>query len=340
MKTNFSALRSIVIVGALLFPLNLLAQNDVGDLFKSSPQNATKLVDAYFKPLFKGTGQGFATGWNNSAKAQGLLRFELRVTGTLALVPDEDKFYNTNTLGLSNIRPAAGSNGIGPSVFGGSGSGSKMEFYTSGGTATGKTFNLPNASGFRPAPAAQLQLTVGLPKHIDVSLRAIPSVTFGDHTIGQFGVGAKIELLPLFMGKVEKVMPIDIAVAGGFTNTNYKIKLDVNNGKYTDQRAELKFKGFSTEAIISKKIAFFTPFASVGYISSNSGLNAYGTYEFETEGASTTLTDPIAIKHDDVSAFQGSIGFQVKLGFLRVYGAYTQSKYSSFNGGLGVGFGK
>lgn len=339
MKKILTAFKSLVILGVFLLPFNAMAQENVGDLFKSSPQDATKLIDAYLTPLFKGTGLGLATGWNNTAKAKNFLRFELRITGTLAAVPTADKTYNTNNLNLSSIKPAAGSNGIGPTAFGDNTPGAKMEIYTSSGAATGQTFNLPESSGFKMSPAAQLQLTVGLPKNIDLSLRLIPSVTFGNNTISQFGLGTKIELLPLLMKK-DKLIPFDLAVALGFTNTTYKLALDINNGAHQDQSVEVKFKGFNAEAIISKKILFFTPFASVGYNSSNSALNAYGTYDFQTAAGNATFTNPVAIKHDDISSMKASLGFQLNLAFLRVYASYTQSKYSYLNAGLGVGIGK
>ncbi len=342
MKKKSPLLKQLIVFSALLLPLNLLAQDDLGDLFKSSPQDATKLVDAYMSPLFKGFGAGLISGWNNSAKTKGTLKFDLRVSVSAAIVPTADKTYNTNTLGLTTIKPAAGSNGIGPTAFGDDNVGAKMEIYTSGGTATGQTFNLPQGTGLNVVPSPQVQLTVGLPKNIDVSLRYVPGIKLGSDfgKFDQFGVGAKVELLPLLMGNKDKLLPFDLAVALGFTNTTYTKPLDINNGKYKDQEVEVKFKGFNAEAIISKKILFFTPFASVGYHSSNSSLNAFGTYDFQTAAGTATFTNPISIKHDDLSGLKASLGFQLNLAFLRLYGSYTQADYSYFNGGIGFGIGK
>jgi hypothetical protein len=347
MKTKSSVLKSLVIVSAFLLPLNLMAQDDVGGLFKSSPADATKLVDAYMAPLFKGLGAGLNSGWHNTAKTKGTLRFDLRITFSAALVPDEDKSYNTNTLGLTTIKPASGSNGIGPTAFGDDNAGAQMELYANG-TATGQKFNLPQGTGISVVPAPQLQLTVGLIKHIDLSIRLVPNVKLGDDagSLNQFGLGAKVELLPLLMGKKDKLLPFDLALALGFTNTNYKLPLDINSGKYTNQLIDVKFKGFQAEAIISKKLLFFTPFASVGYNSARSSLNALGTYEFDvpvtpaTPTGKQAFTDPVSLKHSDLSGMKASLGFQLNLAFFRIYGSYTASKYSYFNGGIGFGFGK
>lgn len=339
MKKQTPLLNSLLILVVFLLPLNLLAQNDVGDLFKSSPQDATKLVGAYMNPLFKGMGLGLNSGWTNTAKTKSLLRFDLRVAATAAFVPTEDQTYNTNTLGLQSISPVLGETGIGPTAFGNDVRGSRMQIN---GAGPNGQFNLPQGTGIKFAPAPQVQLTVGLPKNIDVTLRLVPNISLGNEIgkINQFGLGAKVELLPLIMGKKDKLIPFDLALALGFTNTTYTLPLDINNGKYTNQEVEVKFKGFNAEAIISRKLLFFTPFASLGYNSSNSRLNATGTYEFQTAGGSATFTDPIAIKNGDISGLKASLGFQLNLAFLRVYASYTAAAYSYANAGIGFGFGK
>ncbi|MBB2145500.1 hypothetical protein GM921_08400 [Pedobacter sp. LMG 31464] len=346
MKRKLTALKSIMIVSAFLLPLNLLAQEDVGDLFKSSPADATKLVDAYISPLFKGLGVGLNSGWNTSAKTKGFLRFDLRITGTLAFVPTKDQTYNAGSLGLQNIKPAIGANGIGPTAFGEDSEGSKMDILVNG-APSGKTFNLPQGTGIHFVPSPQVQLTVGLPKNIDISLRLVPKIKLGDDagSINMFGIGAKVEVLPLIMGKKDKLLPFDLAVALGLTRLNYTLPLDINNGKYTNQELDIKINGFSADAIISKKLLFFTPFASVGFNTSKSNLSALGTYDFDAPtignpNATQTYTDPVALKNNDISGMKASVGFQLKLAFFKIYASYTAAQYSYVNGGIGFGFGK
>jgi hypothetical protein len=342
MKTKSLVLGSLLIASSFLLPSKLKAQDDIGDLFKSSPQDASKLMDAYMEPLFKGLGIGLNSSWTNTAKTKSLLRFDLRFGAAVAFVPTSDQTYNTSSLGLNTIKPAAGSTGIGPTAFGDDVVGSKMEIYTSSGTPTGQTFNLPQGLGIHVVPAPHLQLTVGLPKHLDVTVRFVPDVKIGDDAgkISQYGIGLKAEILPLLLGKKDKLLPFDLAVALGYTNTAYLLPLDVNNGKYTNQEVKVKFKGFNAEAIISKRLLFFTPFASVGFNSSNSSLNANGTYDFQTAAGTATFNDPIALKHNDISALKASLGFQLNLAFLRLYASYTASDYSYASAGIGFGIGK
>ncbi|MBC6111453.1 DUF6588 family protein [Pedobacter fastidiosus] len=331
---------------ALILTVNIKkasAQQDVGGLFVSGPADATKLINAYFDPLYKGLGVGLSDGWTNTAKSKGLLKFDVRVSITGAFVPQSARTYDVNALGLSNIKPAPGASSIGPTAFGNDQEGGRMQVYTSGGLPTTTFFNLPQGVGFHVVPSAQIQATLGLPKNIDITLRAMPKIKISNDlgSLSMIGVGAKIELLPLFMGKTEKLIPFDLAIAGGFTQYKYTLPLNVNNASNSDQHIDAKFNGVNFDAIISKKILFFTPFASVGYQTSKTNLKALGTYKFDTgNGTSVTYVDPISVKQTDIDGARASLGFQLKFGFFKFYGSYTAAKYSMVNAGIGLGIGQ
>lgn len=339
------ALKSGMVLSAFLFSSNLKAQDDVGELFKSGPADATKLVNAYMSPLFRGLGVGLNSGWTNTAKTKNTLRFDLRITATAAFVPSSDQTYDVRNLGLQNIRPDNANVTTGPTAMGDDAEGALMRLYANG-TPTSETFRLPQGSGIHFVPAPQVQLTVGLPKNIDISLRYMPDTKLGDFgTIGLYGVGAKVEVLPLILGKTEKLIPVDVAVLAAITRLNYNLPLEVGDNPNPNQNIDLKLNGFNLEAIISKKLLFFTPFASVGYNSSNTDLRALGTYEFDTPtplnpNAKTTFNDPVTIKQTDLSGMKASVGFQMNLAFFRIYASYTAAKYSYANAGIGFGIGK
>lgn len=343
MKKCYS-LKALCALFFLVIAQKASAQQDVGSLFVGGPADATKLVNAYFDPLYKGLGLGLTDGWSNTAQSKGFLKFDVRVSASAAFVPQSGRSYDVNTLGLSNIKPAPGASSLGPTAFGDDREGGKMEVYTSNGIPTGKFFNLPQGVGFHVVPSAQIQATLGLPKNIDVTLRAMPKIKLGDDlgSLSMIGFGAKIELLPLIMGSAtEKLIPVDIAIAGGFTQYKYSLNLNIDNAANSDQHIEAKFNGVNFDAIVSKKILFFTPFASVGYQTSNTNLKALGTYKFATSATtSATYVDPISVKQTDIDGVRGSLGFQLKFGFFKFYGSYTAAKYSMVNAGIGLGIGK
>jgi hypothetical protein len=347
MKIKSPLLKSLIALSFFVFPLQLLAQDDIGDLFKSGPTDATKLVNAYFSPLFKGLGVGLNSGWTNTAKAKKPLRFDLRFTATAAFVPNSDKAYDVKTLGLENIRAVDPFRTVGPTAFGAKVDGPLMEIYNSSlPDPNPTTFTLPQGVGIDYVPSPQIQLTIGLPKHIDVSLRLVPDVKIEDGKLNIFGIGAKLELLPILMGKKHKAIPVDIALAFGYTSLNYNLPLTLEEQSTSDQVVDVKLKGYSAEAIISKKLLFFTPFASIGYNSSASELKALGSYDFDvpvspsTPNGKKTYKDPVNIKQTDIEGLKASIGFQLQFAFFKIYTSYTQSKYSYVNAGLGFGIGK
>lgn len=352
--TRFSILCLFLLAAAPAF-----SQSDVSGLIKAGPDDATRLAQAYLKPLFKGIGVGLNSGWNNSAHSKNLLRFDFRLGLTGAVVPPKDEIFDVTKIGLSNnVRPTNPSQTQTPTVAGGSGN-TQLTVYDSNNQAL-ETFTLPKGTGLGLIPAPQLQGTVGLSRGIDFTLRAMPKINLGQNygSIGMFGGGLKLEVLPLISGIVDKIFPLDLAVAIGYTQFTYDVPLDVpapsgsqpapgqTNQDFSNQRIEAKFSGINTEAIISKKFLIFTPFVSVGYNKAKTDGGLKGNYPMIT-GANllgqktyTVFTDPVNINQTDISGFRSNIGFQLNLAFFRIYGSYSMAEYNSFNGGIGFGFGK
>ncbi|HEY1010125.1 MAG TPA: DUF6588 family protein [Daejeonella sp.] len=338
---------------------NVFAQSDISELIKSSPADATKLAQAYLKPLFKGFGVGLNSGWNNTAHSKNLLRFDLRFGVTGAVVPQKDESFDVTKIGLSsNIRPANTAQVITPTLAGNTSDGVQLSVYDSQNRLL-ETFRMPEGTGVGLIPAPQLQGSIGLPRGLEFTLRAMPKVNLGDDLgeIGMFGGGLKVEILPLISGAVDKLTPVDVAVAIGYTQFNYTVPLDVpvpsgarpaSAGQPTDfsgQKVDAQFSGINTEVILSKRLLVFTPFISLGYNSSKTDVGLIGNYPI-VSGADllgptyTVFTNPVNIKQTDISGFRTNLGFQLNLAFFRIYGSYSMAEYNSFNGGVGFGLGK
>jgi len=350
MKTTLFSKKGIVLTmlfSALCIPG--FAQSDIEGLFKSSQSDAQKLIQAYMNPFFKGMGTGLNSGWNNTAASKKLGRFELRFGLTGAMIPEKDNTFDVTKLGLSsNLEPSNPALVLSPTIGGTKIAGPSMTLKNGGSTVG--TFLMPQGAELPFVPAPQLQASIGLIKGLELTLRTMPTIKLGDKagSVGMTGAGLKINLVRMLAGKkTDKVLPFDIAAAIGYTKLSYNLPLDVqtSNSTYTDQVLKAKFTGVNVEAIISKKLAFFTPFASIGYQSAKTTIDLKGTYPFETgaQGANdqyTTIIDPIAISQKDISGLRTNLGFQLHLAFLRVYGSYSLGAYKSFNAGLGLGIGK
>lgn len=345
--------------GMLLFGTQLYAQNYISALLKAGPADATKLSNAYLEPLFKGFGNGINNGWTNTAKTKNLLGFDLRVSSSFMIIPSADKTFDITKIGLSNnIRPADASRTMSPTIVGSKATAPQVSVYDNNNNKLG-TFTLP--SGVLPiVPAPELQLTAGLVYHTDATLRYMPSINFGSNigSVSVIGFGFKHNILQDFVGKTaNKIIPVDLAIGLGFTQLKYhlpvKVQPDQNaqpenseqNTDFSNQRINGTFNGFNAEVILSKKILFFTPFASVGYLTSNTNVHLLGNFPITTginniveqQPTYTTYTNPISIKERSVSSAKATVGFQLSLAFFKIYAAYTASQYQSVNAGIGFG---
>jgi hypothetical protein len=321
-------------------------------LIRSSPADATKLFENFAEPLFKGFGIGLNSGWNNTAKTKKLLHFDLRITANVAQVPSSGQSFDVTKIGLSNhlqVDPSS-TTSIAP-TFGGSKNAPTplMDIKDDNGKTIG-TFNMPNGV-VQYIPAPDIQLTIGLVHNTDITIRTIPTVNIGSNTgsIGMIGFGIKHDIIQDFAPKgVPK--PFDLAIAINYNRINYSKTLNVqpddgttpapgSQSDFSTQRITGYFSGTNVQAIISKKLLFFTPFFSIAYQSANTNVSALGNYPVTSSaGQYTTITDPIHINENSVSGFRTDIGFQLNLLVLRIFASYSPGSYQSVNGGIGLGF--
>ncbi len=145
-------------------------------------------------------------------------------------------------------------------------------------------------------------------------------------------------------------MPFDLAIAVNYNKISYDKTLSVQpdngttpaSGSQTDfsnQRISGSFSGTFVQAIISKKLLFFTPFLSLCYQSANTSFGVLGNYPVtSSSGTYTTVTDPVHINENSISGFRADIGFQLNLFALRIFASYSPGQYQSANAGIGLGF--
>ncbi len=324
---------------SITFATQLLAQEaNFTDFFKTGTGDATKLTQAYLSPLFTGVGIGLNSGWYQTAKAKNLGKFDVKFMATTAIVPNENQSFDVRNIGLSNQTRLSNQNNFNsPTSFGNDTRGPEIKLYDKNEKELG-SFNLPKGSGFNFVPSPQLQVTVGVIKNTEVSVRYTPKI--GNNEIGRFsvlGFGAKHEITSLlFPGKTEKLIPIDIAVAFAYSQVKFERKIakadqldESNSGKDLNQRIEGKFSGISADIIVSKKLSVFTPFVSLSYNTSKTDVGIKGDFIFKSDPTSpipdyTTATNPVSIKQNDLAAFLATLAFNYNWPFLD-YTAHTAS---------------
>ncbi|MBY0243910.1 MAG: hypothetical protein K2Q03_00490 [Sphingobacteriaceae bacterium] len=337
---NISLIRKAMFVLSIVFFTNQAnAQDAIGNLFKSGPDDAGKLINAYLNPLFTSLGTGLNSGWSSTAKTKGTLKFDIKAGASFVFVPKENQSYNLKDLGLTGIV----GEGSGQTIFGNNSPGDIIQLQDKNNLknpiSAGK---LPSGLGVNFMPIPQIQLTVGLPKNIDLSLRFVPTLKLGDDggQIGMFGIGTKIEPLPLILGSKMKALPFDLAIAANYSRFKYNIKPKFDGANNGNQEVSLNVNGYNIDAIFSKKIAFFTPFVAFGYNNANASVVATGNYAFTTVAGSTTFDgSSINFSNTPTKNAQATLGFELHFFFVKFYASYTAAKYNFFNSGIGIGIG-
>jgi hypothetical protein len=349
---KFNTLAAIAIV--LLMASKANAQNGFDQLIRSSPSDATKLVQNFAEPLFRGFGIGLNSGWNNTAKTKKFLHIDLRISANVAQVPVSAQSFDVTKIGLSNhlqVDPSSSTN-IAP-TFAGSGNGPTpmLDIKDNGGNKIG-SFNMPNGV-IQYVPAPNIQLTIGLFKNTDLTVRTTPTIHIGSNSgsVGMIGFGIKHDILQDFVGKTaSKIIPFDVAVALNYNRINYSASLNIKpdqgtqadpgqSSDFSNQKLKGDFSGFFAQAIISKKLLFFTPFLSVGYQTANTTFSVLGNYPVPSQpNYYDTITDPVHINESSVTGFRTDVGFQLELSVFRIFASYSPGQYQSANAGIGFGF--
>ncbi|MFD0748774.1 DUF6588 family protein [Mucilaginibacter calamicampi] len=328
--------------------LTASAQDGFDELIRSNAADATILFTNYANPLFRGFGTGLNSGWNNTAATKKLLHFDLRITANGAFVPTSDKSFDVTKVGLTRITPANPSDVIAP-TFGGKDAEGPLMNVKDGSGQTLSSFRMPKGI-FHIIPAPTVQLTVGLVQNTDVTFRITPDIKLGDDAgkVGMFGIGVKHNIIKDFV----KTSSFDLALAVNYSRINYSKTLNVANEDGTsnasnNQRVDAKFSGVNVQAILSKKLLFFTPFVAVAYQSANTEFGVLGKYVVKSGGVAgptgpvytyNTLTDPVNINQNSIAGLRTDVGFQLNLAVFRIYASGSLGQYKSVNGGIGLGF--
>ncbi len=366
MRISTKIRTSLLIIGSIAFSSASFAQDEVGELLKAAPADATALTKAYLEPVFKGFGIGLNSGWTNTGSVKKLGRFELRISATGAFVPSSDKSFDVNKIGLTRIKPTDPNNVIAPTAAGAKKSGPEVEIIGDNGEQATK-FNLPRGLNVPLIPGPQLQASIGLIKGIELTARYMPEIKPGGDfgTLSMLGGGIKFQPLRFVSKTASKLLPFDLAVGLGYNQFKYSYDLDVkpdnnwvpnplapsavaastNSNTWKGQKIDATFSGINAEVIASKKLLFFTPFASLGYMTSNTDAGVRGNFAVVTGKTGTKahyeiVANPVNIDEKYIDSFRASAGFQLNLAFLRFYASYNLAAYNYVNAGIGFGIGK
>ena len=135
-------------------------------------------------------------------------------------------------------------------------------------------------------------------------------------------------------------MPFDFSFLGGYSNLNSSVNFD-----YPGQNLVFDVKAFNANFILSKKIAFLTPYLGLGYQYSSSHLALEGEYTIldwdgETlipgSGTSLKVNNPFDISFGGVNGLKANAGIRIKLLLFTIHAEWAVAEYNMFTIGIGL----
>lgn len=333
---------------------------DIGAFLKAGVDDATILTKEYLRPFPTGFGTGLNAGWNEAAAPKKTFGFSIQVRPSLAFVPGSAQKFDVSTLGLEKIVVAQGEDPVTPSIAGKNSSGPLLEIYDDPNDPNRNKlgeFTMPKGTGFSFVPAPIAQVSLGLVKGTDVSVRFLPETEIGDFgNIEILGGAVKHDIGQWLPGS--KLLPVDLSVMAGFNQISVNGTLDLQpdgvrnpndpslssnpNPDFEDQAVETTTNTFVLNALVGKQLPLLSVYGGVGYQTASLDLDIKGDYPVNTNVAGqdfyNVISDPISFSLDSESSVHLLGGFRIRLGVIAIYGEATLANYFTANAGIGISF--
>lgn len=323
---------------------------DFGNILSVGAENAETYLTHYAGPAINSFGNGMAEGWYNTGKTHSPLGFNLTISPSFSFIPESEQMFRFVESDYQDMVLEGDADGLLPTLVGGDAeSGSELVFSgeatypgVSGVAFDGEqrfavpdgVINLKNVP-FGGTPAPTFNIGLGIYKGTELKVRFLPEVTSGDFGASMFGLGVQHDIKQWIPGI--KNLPFDLSGLVAVSNLKLTYDIDVNTGEFSGE-GEAIFNTTSTtvQAIVSKKLLFFTPYFSLGFNAVKSSLDVKGDYTYSTITSETEIKDPIALDFEGAGGLRSTLGARVQLAVLTLHAAYTLQKYNTFSTGIGI----
>ncbi|MFY0599144.1 MAG: hypothetical protein JXR03_05700 [Cyclobacteriaceae bacterium] len=351
-------LKSLSIYTLLIFLSYRVSAQGFGDVLATGADNAEAYLKNYAAPGINAFGNGLANGWYSTARPHKVLGFNVSISPSFAFIPASEKSFAFNQRDYTDLVLEGDSDGLLPTIAGREAEVGAELVFTGEASYPGvaaisipgeQRFDVPDGiidlddNLFAGAPAPTFNIGIGIPKATEIKLRVLPPISFGNFQMSMLGGGIMHDVKQWIPGLNN--LPFDLSAFFGVSQLNMKYDIDVfvqnNEGlAFTTFEGEGKaiFKTTATtfQGVISKKIFFFTPFASLGFNAVNSNLDVNGDYTYTINGNESQIKDPISLNFDGTGGLRATLGVQVKLAVFIVDFSYAFQQYNTLTVGLGV----
>ncbi len=359
MKTKKSFLKIFSVVAGLLMLSSTGFSQINFDLFKGGVDDGIKVLEGYITPYANAFGSSLNGGWYNTGKPHKLGGFDITLSVSTTLIPEDAKTFDLDDL---NLQKLTYSTNMAPTIAGENKEGPLMEYWIDEYEGTTlplpvklASFNSPSGINWAIIPLPMIKAGIGLPLGTELIGRFIPTIKVADGSFGLWGVGLKHSIVQYLPGS--DLFPIDISLMGGYTKVTVGIPVsmepdDYNNMTYDpvdfeDQKVNMEVSAYTFNLLISKKLPVVTFFGGLGYSGTSTSVAVDGNFALPSYNVLSPL-DPIYTDADvftipsfDIESFSGvrlNAGMRLTLGVLTIHADYTKANYSVITAGLGISF--
>ncbi|ADR23675.1 hypothetical protein MATR_24690 [Marivirga tractuosa] len=340
MKRIFTVI-TLIVFG--VFNFQQTKAQEFENIVTSGTGDANTYLKNYMNPFAASLGNGLANGWYNTAKPHKTLGFDLTLNMNFAIIPDAASQFDFNADTYNNVRLANPNGDSMLPTFTGGATDTRLEIFGQR-EIDGEPysfeqeivapdgFGLSDLPGPLAVPTPTVQLGVGIVKNTDLIIRYTPEINVDGLSFQSFGFGVKHDFKQWIPGM--KLLPFDLSGLVGFNKISTNYQIDEAAGQF----AEFNASATTIQAIISKKLLFFTPYAGVGVNIVKSNFAMKGDYVFnENTNEEVTVSNPIDIDFDGSGGPRFTVGARLKiLWVLALNVDYTIQKYNTLSVGLGL----
>ncbi len=340
---------------SMSFGITQAQNSEFENFLLGGKDDANILLGQYMKPLLKGIGYGFNSGWYNTAEPHKSLGFDLTISFNNAIVPQEDLSFIFNNSDYSNTRILSGSTTTLPTV-GGTDSNETLENFLTdpalpGGELILGSYSAPDGIaddlqkyGINKVaiPSPIVQIGVGLIKGTEVKIRWLPTINQDNFKFKYFGIGG-LHSLSQWIPAIKNLGFMDISAFFGYTKISAEYAIPAGNTIATvDARAAFDVTTLTYQLLVSAHVSVITGYVGLGFDNFKTTFKMLGSYDLYP-GLVPPLVDPISIEEksadiDGTGGFRTTAGLRLKFAIFTLHGDYTIREYNTFTFGLGFSF--
>lgn len=343
------------VCASALFVMPAQAQfGDAGEILRAGASDANLIMGEYMRPALQGFSTGLNSGWFTTAKPHSLLGFDLTFRVNAAVVPSNLSTFDLSSLALQNTRPATPGNTTASTILGPK-NGLPVQIYDRNNPAfVLGTFSIPKGIDFGFVPSVMGQLSIGIIKNTDITLRYMPTIEPPELgvSVGMFGVGIKHDIKQWIPGL--KLIPIDISVAAGYTSLSAEADADVQpvfstrpgaqpSSQWENQQLTFNATGTNVNLLVGKTLPFISAYVGVGYETSSTTLKAEGNYPVDSvnnlgQPSYDAISNPLNITVDGPNGARALVGARLKLMLFTFSADYVIADMPVASFGFGISF--